>query len=95
MKTVGVSDLKKHGKIHEDGETDCESVSQSMKPPLSLSLSLSLSLLPVHFGSFHLSASGRKLLYIAEREKPKTISFFKKTPGEVRTHNSILGFTFN
>ena len=36
----------------------------------------------VHFGSFLLSASGRQLLYIAEREKPKAASFFKKSAGE-------------
>ena len=35
----------------------------------------------VHFGTFVLSASGRKLLYVAEREKPKASSFFKKPSG--------------
>ena len=32
----------------------------------------------VHFGSFQLSADGSYLLYIAEREKPESCSFFKK-----------------
>ena len=32
----------------------------------------------VHFGSFQLSADGSHLLYIADREKPETCSFFKK-----------------
>jgi acylaminoacyl-peptidase len=36
----------------------------------------------IHFGSFHLSANGQKLLFIAEKEKPKRTSFFKKTPAK-------------
>ena len=32
-----------------------------------------------HFGSFQLSSSGKRLLYIAEKDKPKPSSFFKKT----------------
>ena len=32
----------------------------------------------VHFGSVQLSSNGRHLLYVAEREKPKSCSFFKK-----------------
>ena len=32
----------------------------------------------VHFGSFQLSADGSKLLYIAERKKPESVSYFKK-----------------
>ncbi|XP_064401064.1 acylamino-acid-releasing enzyme-like isoform X2 [Halichondria panicea] len=31
-----------------------------------------------HFGSFQLSSDGLQLLYIAEKEKPKTESYFKK-----------------
>ena len=31
-----------------------------------------------HFGSFQLSADGSRLLYIAERKKPDSVSFFKK-----------------
>ena len=31
-----------------------------------------------HFGSFQLSPDGHQLLYIAEREKPKSESYFKK-----------------
>lgn len=33
-------------------------------------------LLAVTFGSFLLSPSGKKLLYIAEKVEPKTISYF-------------------
>ena len=36
----------------------------------------------VHFGSFQLSADGSHLLYIAEREKPESCSFFKKPSDE-------------
>ena len=37
---------------------------------------------PAHFGSFQLSPDGRQLLYVAEREKPKSCSFFKKEKEE-------------
>ena len=32
----------------------------------------------VHFGSFHLSADGSHLLYIAERKKADSVSYFRK-----------------
>ena len=35
-------------------------------------------LLSVHFGSFQLSADGSKLLYIAEKKKTESVSYFKK-----------------
>ena len=38
----------------------------------------SLTLSVAHFGSFQLSSSGEWLLYVAEKEKPKATSYFKK-----------------
>ena len=81
MKTVAVSDLKKHGKIHEDSEGEGREGEEEGAGVRGKAILFFISP-SVHFGSFLLSASGRQLLYIAEREKPKAASFFKKSPGE-------------
>ena len=49
-------------------------------PSLSSALIFPLltNILSAHFGSFQLSANGESLLYIAEKEKPKATSYFKK-----------------
>ena len=44
----------------------------------------------VHFGSFQLSADGSHLLYIAEREKPESCSFFKKPSDEEKDKNAPI-----
>ena len=36
-----------------------------------------------HFGSFQLSSDGLRLLYIAEKKKPKRCSFFKRKYHEI------------
>ena len=38
-------------------------------------------IITAQFGSFQLSDDGKRLLYVAEREKPKSCSFFQKVKG--------------
>ena len=84
LNTIDVKSLKKHGKINEDGKSviNCCEVKGCHKVT-AFCVVTRTPLLPytrsaAHFGSFQLSASGEWLLYIAEREKAKAISYFKK-----------------
>ncbi len=94
LKTIDVKSLGKHGKIHEDGNSHVThphiSHTLTYHTPSHISHTLPyhtpsllthphvLHILTDHFGSFQLSSDGRQLLYIAEKEKPKTESYFKK-----------------
>ena len=54
----------------------------------------------VHFGCFHVSPDDRYLLYIAEKKKPKAVSFFSKPtppaskddPAPVKVRGQVEGW---
>ncbi len=84
-KTIDVKSLKKHGPINEDGTWydtyGCTAINDVFDVHVPSS---------VHFGSFQLSADGSYLLYIAEREKPESYSFFKKPSDEEKGKNAPI-----
>ena len=80
---------KKHGLIHVDRGTPSSSWSCDNHMTL-----FSSSLFLDQFSSFQLSSDGSKLLYVAERNRPESVSFFKKQSGMVyRISESTCTYT--
>ena len=73
---MSVADIKVHGKINEDSK--CSLSPSHLRIP-HVPLPHTAPPPPVHFGSFHLCSDNQHLLYIAEKKKEKTSSYFAKT----------------
>ena len=74
---------KKHGKINDDSE-------QWTQSGLYIYFFITYSLSD-HFSSFQLSSDGSKLLYIAEKKVPESVSYFKRNIGmKAGMHNCFF-----
>lgn len=81
MKSVNLTALKKHGKVFEDGESSAVKISiyfvyRFLVAPVQMFFILCFASIE-QFGCLVWSHSETHLLYVAERKRPKTESFFQ------------------